>query len=189
MVVLDKFSISNTFSKDVKGKGEYAEKDFLEYFFSNPKNDSKTLHDVREVAEYQKLDIDFVVDNEGGSVLPDIREVFSNKSRYMKIEVKYSGPALRTGKFAFEMVSHSRFGWGFNCKCDFMYVVFGEEYEKNKFKTIKRGLINFQKWIEFIRDKSNFTEVYYNNDENIIVNIMTRLSEMVQKYVLKYINK
>jgi hypothetical protein len=183
-VILDNFSVVNTFKTDIKGKGKFAEEDFIAYFNSNDKNKGKYLHDVRDKAEYHNVDIDFVIDNEGSNILPDINTVFQNQKRYIKIEVKYSGPALNTGNLAFEMISHSRFGWGFKTKCDYMYFVFGD---KNEICCKKRGIINLQKWINYINDKSNYTEVYFNRGENIIVNIMTKLDDMENKGVINYV--
>lgn len=189
MVTLEQFSIKNTFKVDNKGKGKFAEDDFVKYFYENPKNVNKTLHDVRENPEYQKIDVDFVIDNNGESVLPDKKTVFSESKRFIKVEVKYSGPALRTGKIAYEVVSHSRRGWACKTECDYIYVVFGEENPDKTFTVKKRGLINFPQWEAFIDDKANRTEIYYNKDENIIVNIMTYLDDMEEKGVLQYVKE
>lgn len=187
MVTLEEFSVKNSFSTDCKGKGKFAENDFIHYFNSNHKNQDKFLHDVRENPEYQKIDIDFVIDNDGNNKLPDIKTVFLNEKRFIKVEVKYSGPALRTGKIAYEVVSHSRRGWACKTKCDYIYTVFGEDDGNNSFIVKKRGLIHFPSWEEFIDDKTNRTETYCNKGENVIVNIMTYLDDMEKKGVLKYI--
>ena len=187
MVTLENFSVVNSFKTDCKGKGEYAENDFINYFNNNPKNNGKTLHDVRKIPEYQKVDIDFVIDNNGEEILPDISSVFANKERYVKIEVKYSGPALRTGKFAYEVISHSRRGWAVKTQCDYIYVVFGEENSNGSFLTKKRGIIDFHKWEDFIDDKSTVTEIYCNKGENIIINILTYLKDMEEKKVLVFV--
>lgn len=184
-VVLDKFSVVNTFGTDLKGKGEFAEEDFIKYFYSNPKNKGKILHDVRDKTEYHNVDIDFVIDNQGLNILPDINIVLTDKKRFTTIEVKYSGPALNTGNLAYELVSHSRLGWGAITKCDFLYIVFGD---KNTICAKKRGIINLDEWKKFINDRSNYTKVYINNSENTIVNILTKLDEMEKKGVLTYIN-
>ena len=187
MVELDSFSVSNTFSTDVKGKGKFAEEDFIEYFNNNPKNVNKTLFDVREKDDYQDIDIDFVIDNEGGNILPDIETVFSNKQRYVKVEVKYSGPAYKTGKYAFEMISHSNFGWGYKTKCDYIYTTLIRDYKKDPYDIAARGIIDFKKWEIFIKDRKNCREIYYNKGENIIVNIMTYLQDMEKNGIINYI--
>lgn len=187
MTILENFSVVNPFKKDCKGKGDFAEQDFISYFINNPKNKTKSLHDVRTIPDYQKIDIDFIIDNNGEKILPDINTVFIDKNRFVKVEVKYSGPALRTGKFAYEVVSHSRRGWACKTKCDYIYVVFGEELPDGSFITKKRGLINFSNWESFIDDSSNRTEIYYNKGENGIINIMTFIDEMTRKGVLKFI--
>lgn len=187
-VILDSFKTKNSFSVDCNGKGKFAENVFLEYFFKNEKNANKTLFDVRNNKEYQEVDIDFVIDNEGGSELPTIDDVFYKKNRFIKVEVKYNGPALKSGKIAFEVVSHSRRGWGCTSRCDYMFVVFGEDESVDKYKVKKIGMIDFKKWTKFIDNKSNKTETYVNEDENKIVNIMTYLKDMEKDKVLTFIN-
>lgn len=187
MIELDGFSIKNHFKTDVKGKGKFAENDFIEYFNSKDKNKDKTLLDVRELPEYQKIDVDFIIDNDNGSDIPSVKEAIFNGERYLKIEVKFNSPALRTGKIAFEVVSHSSRGWGMTSQCDYFYVVFGDEIGKNKYDIKKRALISLNRWKDFIDDKQNRRELYYNKDENGIVNIMTYLDDMERKNVLKYL--
>lgn len=195
MVVLDNFKTVNTFSVDCNGKGKCAENDFIQYFHSNPKNQNKTLFDVRMNKEYQIIDVDFVIDNEGGEILCDINEVLMNPKRYLKIEVKYSGAALKKNKplhrakMAFEMISHSYFGWGMICQCDYMYMTlgYGEKQNDGSYDIIKRCIIDFKKWKEAIRSKNIETDVYFNQDEGKIVNIMTYLDEMEKKGILMYI--
>lgn len=190
MVVLEEFSICNNFKTDCKGKGEFAENDFINYFYSNPNNKGKKLFDVREIKEYQDIDVDFIIDNNGNYLtLPDFNTVLYNKEQFLKIEVKYNSPAIKTGKFAFEMISHSNFVWGFKTKCDYIYVVFGKEEPKGIFNVLKRGIIDFEKWKDFISDRNNYREIYFNKDENIIVNIMTYLKDMKNKKVLNYITQ
>lgn len=187
MIELDGFSIKNNFKTDVKGKGKFAENDFIEYFNLKDKNKDKTLLDVRELPEYQKIDVDFIIDNEGGTNIPSVKETLFNEERYLKIEVKFNSPALRTGKIAFEVVSHSSRGWGMTSQCDYFYVVFGDEIGKDKYDIKKRALISLNRWKDFIDDKQNRRELYYNKDENGIVNIMTYLDDMEKKNVLKYL--
>lgn len=187
MVELENFSICNNFKTDNKGKGKLAEDDFIEYFYSNPKNNNKSLHKVTDNPDYQDVDIDFIIDNEGGKDLLDFQTVINNTERFTKVEVKYSGPALRTGKLAFEMISHSNFGWGYITKCDYIYTLFGENNPDGSYHAVKRGIIDFKKWESFIKDKKNRREIYVNKGENIIVNIMTYLNDMEKKGVLKFI--
>ena len=187
MVELENFSVSNNFKTDVTGKGKFAENDFINYFNSNTSNRNKRLFDVRDNFEYQNLDIDFVIDNEGGNELPDIDTVFSNKKRYIKVEVKYSGPAYKTRKYAFEMISHSNFGWGYKTKCDYIYTTLIRDYKKDPYDIAVRGIIDFKKWENFISDKENRREIYVNRDENVIINIMTYLEDMEKHKIISYV--
>ena len=186
MKFLEQYSIKNSFKVDCKGKGKFAEDIFIDYFNSNEKNHNKSLFDVRNTKDYQNKDIDFVIDNEGELVLPSVEEVLSNKERYIKIEVKYSGPALKTGNFAFEVISHSRRGWGIKTECDYIFVVFIKDNKVNEYEIGKLGIIDFKKWMDFIDDKSNYTKVTVNKDENYVVDILTKLDEMEKKGVLQY---
>jgi hypothetical protein len=187
MVELDNFSVSNNFRTDVKGKGKFAENDFINYFNNNPQNRHKKLFDVRENKDYQDNDIDFVIDNEGGNELPDVDTVFSNKKRFIKVEVKYSGPAYKTRRYAFEMISHSNFGWGYKTKCDYIYTTLIRDYKKDPYDIAARGIIDFKKWEKFISDRNNRREIYVNKDENIIVNIMTYLDDMEKNGIISYV--
>lgn len=187
VIKLDGFSISNDFTTDYRGKGKFAEEDFISYFNSNPKNKTKTLIDVRENIDFQKIDVDFVIDNNGTSNDITIDDVLGDRKRFVKIEVKYNGPALKTNKIAFELISHSKLGWGAFSECDYMYVVFGEETENNLYVVKKRGIIDFKKWKEFIQDKKNKREIYENQKENIICNIMTYLDDMEKEKVIIFI--
>ena len=49
----------------------------------------------------------------------------------------------------------------------------------------KDKMTTFERY--FIDDKQNCRELYYNKDENGIVNIMTYLDDMEKKNVLKYL--
>jgi hypothetical protein len=65
--------------------------------------------------------------------------------------------------------------------------VFGDEIGENKYNINKRVLISLSRWNDFIDDKLNRRELYYNKDEDGIVNIMTYLDDMEKKNVLKYL--
>lgn len=75
MKIIEKARVQNTFKTDCEGKGKFAEKVFVNYFRNNPKNKNKSLFDVRTIKYYQNTDIDFVIDNVGGNVLPSFEEV------------------------------------------------------------------------------------------------------------------
>ena len=188
IVELDGFSITNSFKTDCKGKGQFAENDFIKYFYTKNPNNNKTLLDVRDIPEYQKIDVDFIIDRHGGTKIPSVKESLFNEERYIKIEVKFNSPALRTNKLAYEVVSHSSRGWGITSKCDFFYMVFGEEVSNGEYIIKKRAFISLKRWQDFIDDKTNRRELYYNKGENGIVNIMTFLDDMERKNVLRYIN-
>ena len=113
----------------------------------------------------------------------ELKEALLNEERYLKIEAKFNSAALRTGKNAFEVVSHSSRGWGMTSKCDYFYFVFGDEIGENKYTINKRVLISLSRWNDFIDDKLNRRELYYNKDEDGIVNIMTYLDDMEKKNV------
>lgn len=196
-ITVKKFRERNSFSEDAEGKGKFAEQDFINYFYSRPKNKGKKLFDVRKPDEYRKKDIDFVIDNMGGDVLPDIDTVFANPDRYIKVEVKFNGPALRTGRYAYEIVSHGKPGWAEISECDYVYTVFGEEIGYKSYRVVKRGIIYFQKWKKYIEDNLGKTEllsdrkpkVYKmnNKDENGISNYLTQLEDMEKEGIFRYI--
>lgn len=188
-VMLNQFSICNSFQTDVEDKGKFAENDFINLFHKkiNKKND-KTLFDVSGVGEYRERDIDFVIDCEGGQQLPDIYTVFANPMRYKKVEVKYFGPAYKTGKIAYEMISHSGFGWGFITECDYIYAVLAKDHKQNPYDIAKRGWIKLKDWQNYIKSLKRWEreKCYFNSGENGIANIMTRLDDMEKKGVIKY---
>lgn len=184
-VVLQKYRVANTFREDYKGKGQYGEEDFITFFHSRPKNKNKTLFDVRHIPYYQKNDIDFVIDNMGGECLPSVETVFNEKERYIKIEVKFNTPALKTGNIAFETVSHGRKGWGEISKCDYVYFVFGEEVDKNKFITKKRGIIKFKEWYDYIKQKETPKKRFVNVEENI-VDILVKIEELEKRNIFHF---
>lgn len=187
MTEFDNFSVCNSFRTDVKGKGKLAEEDFINYFYNNPKNNGKTLHDVRNNPLYQYIDIDFIIDNDGFETLPNIDEVIYNKSRFIKIEVKYNGCALNTGKYAFEVISHSNLGWGVNTKCDYLYTLFGQNNSDGSYTPLKRGIIDFKEWKKFIRNKNNYRKVNYNKGENVIVDFLTDINDMIKNGILIFV--
>ena len=45
-ITVKKYRERNSFDTDVKGKGKFAEDDFIKYFYKNPKNSDKKLYDV-----------------------------------------------------------------------------------------------------------------------------------------------
>lgn len=191
------FKERNSFKEDSEGKGKFAEDDFVKFFYSRQKNRGKTLFDVSKERVYQKKDIDFVIDNMGENKLPDINTVFANPERYTKVEVKYNGPALDSGRYAFEIVSHGNPGWGTFCECDYIYTVFGKEIGNTKtYRVVKRGITYFKKWKKYIEDNKNSTEllsdhkpkVYQINgeDENIL-NYLTQLEDMEKEGIFRYI--
>lgn len=194
-IVVKKYRERNSFNADVEGKGKFAEQDFINYFNSRPKNKGKKLFDVRGVSGYQKKDIDFVIDNMGEDILPDIDTVFANPDRYKKVEVKYNGPALKTGRYAYEIISHGRPGWAKISECDFVYTVFGRE-ENKSFHVVKRGIIYFQKWKKYIEDNIGKTELLSDrkpkvykmrNEEENILNYLTQLEDMEKEGIFRYI--
>ena len=193
-ITVKKYRERNSFNTDVKGKGKFAEDDFIKYFNSNPKNSSKKLYDVRDVHEYQKKDIDFVIDNLGEGVLPDINTVFANPERFKKVEVKYNGPALKTGRYAYEVISHGRPGWAAISECDFVYTVFGEQIG-NSYRVVKRGIIFFKRWKKYIEDNKNNPELLSDykpkvysmrNEEENILNYLTQLEDMEKERIFRY---
>lgn len=189
-VLLQNFSVCNTFEEDDKTKGKFGENDFIKFFNKklNPKCD-KTLFDVSGIQEYRKVDIDFIIDMECGKLLPDIYTVFANPERYKKIEVKYNGPAYKNGKLAFEMISHSGFGWGFITQCDYFYFVLARDYKKDPCDIAKRVWIKRIDWINYIKNtpRNKREKCYLNSGEYGIGNIMTSLDDMEKNGILKYV--
>ena len=194
-ITVKKFRERNSFDTDVKGKGKFAEDDFIKYFYGNPKNRGKKLYDVRDVREYQKKDIDFVIDNMGEDVLPEIDIVFANPERFKKVEVKYNGPALKTGRYAYEVISHGRPGWAVISECDFVYTVFGEQIG-NSYRVVRRGIIYFQKWKKYVEDNKNNVELLSDNkpkvykmrnEEENILNYLTQLDDMEKEGIFRFI--
>ena len=194
-ITVKKYRERNSFDTDVKGKGKFAEDDFIKYFYKNPKNSDKKLYDVRDVREYQKKDIDFVIDNLGEDMLPDINTVFAHPERFKKVEVKYNGPALRTGRYAYEVISHGRPGWAKISECDFVYTVFGEQIG-NTYRVVKRGIIYFQKWKKYIEDNMDKTELLSDykpkvykmrNEEENILNYLTQLEDMEKEGIFRFL--
>ena len=183
MKIIDKARVQNSFKIDCEGKGAFAEEVFLKYFSNNPKNKGKKLHDVRYKREYQNIDTDFIIDNDNCDVLPDFETVLSDTNRFIKVEVKYNTPALKTGKIAYEINSHGRDGWAKKTKCDYIFNVFGEE-KNGEYCVIKIGIIDFPKWKECIEKGIIKTEKYHITSENI-TNILTYLNEMEKKGILK----
>lgn len=189
-VLLQQFSVCNSFDEDEKTKGKFGEKDFIKFFNKklNPNHD-KTLFDVSGVQEYRDVDIDFIIDMECGNVLPDIDTVFSKPDRYKKIEAKYNGPAYQSGKLAYEMISHSGFGWGFITRCDYFYFVLARDYKNDPWDIAKRVWIKRSDWINYIKNTPRYKreKCYFNSGEYGIGNIMTSLSDMEKKGILKYV--
>lgn len=191
-VMLNQFSICNSFQTDVEDKGKFAENDFINLFHKkmNKKND-KTLFDVRKVQEYRDRDIDFVIDMMCGNELPDIETIFANPSRYKKIEVKYNGPAYNSRKLAYEMISHSGFGWGFITECDYIYFAFARDHKENPYDIAERGWVKLKDWQNYIKSLKRWEreKCYLNSGENGIANIMTNLDDMAKKGIIKYLSK
>ena len=69
----------------------------------------------------------------------------------------------------------------------YMTLGYGEKQNDGSYDIIKRCIIDFKKWKEAIRNKNIETDVYFNQDEGKIVNIMTYLDEMEKKGILMYI--
>lgn len=196
-ITVKKFKERNSFKEDSEGKGKFAEDDFVKFFYSRQKNRGKILFNVSKVKEYQNIDIDFIIDNMGENELPDIDTVLANPERYTKVEVKYNGPALSSRRYAFEVISHGKPGWGKISKCDYIYTVFGEKIENTKtYRVVERGIIYFEKWKEYIENNKNSTEllsdrrpkVYQmkSEDENIL-NYLTQLEDMEKEGILRYV--
>jgi hypothetical protein len=186
-VVLNRFRVSNDFKTDSEYKGKKAEEDFINFFHSRPQNKNKTLFDVRNINTYRNIDVDFVIDNQGNPNLPDFDSVMSNPDRFVKIEVKYNGPALSKGRINFEVISHSKRGWGVLSHCDYMYFVLGNGRDDNKYSVEKRALVNFKLWNDFVRDKNNRVDVFKNFDENTVINFMCYINDLVKKNILIFL--
>ena len=174
------------FHKDVR-ESKFAEKDFENMFYSNPKNQGKTLFDVTDVPQYRVIDVDYIIDNEGGNELGTLYDVLTNKKRYVKVEVKANGCALSTGRYAFEFNSHGKLGWGIVTQCDLIYTVL---VQKNTSNIIRRAWIKMPEWKRYVTDSNNRDAMCINHilNENV-TDVLCQMSDMERKGVLLYIDK
>ena len=174
------------FHKDVR-ESKFAEKDFENMFYSNPKNQGKTLFDVTDVPQYRVIDVDYIIDNEASNELGTLYDVLTNKKRYVKVEVKSIGCALSTGRYAFEFNSHGKLGWGIVTQCDLIYTVL---VQKNTSNIIRRAWIKMPEWKRYVTDSNNRDAMCINHilNENV-TDILCQMSDMERKGVLKYIDK
>ena len=163
--------------------GKIGEKDFENHFEKCNKN-GYSIFDVREFKEYQKIDIDYVIDIKGEKQLPPVEDVLK-EDRYIKIEVKLDSRANDTGNIPYEMISHSSSGWCVTTKSDYVYIVL---VEKDGVNIIKRGWINMKRWHEFCANRNCNKKISYIVSENGIVDLLCKMSDLENNGVLKWIN-
>lgn len=183
MGIVEKTERKPNYYKDIKTFGKCAEDDFISHFYDNPSNNNKTLFDVRNIKQYQNVDIDFIIDKNGDN---EINETFENvliNNRYVKVEVKYNSVALETGYLAYESISHGSLGWGDVTKCDLIYQVFTE---RDSLKIVKRAWIYMNKWKNYLADRNNKKKLSIIKNEDI-VDLLCDLYDMENKGVLKFI--
>ena len=183
MGIIKKAGREPDFESDNAKFGKLAEDDFIRNFNNNPRNKEKTLFDVRDKKEYQKIDVDFVIDNDGGTELPNIEEVLSNTERYRKIEVKYNSRALDTGWITFEVYSHKNAGWGLFTKSDLLYIVFTNPYGEI---ILERAWIYMDKWKEYAFNRETKTRPNWIENEKVF-DILHELGDMKNKGIIYFI--
>lgn len=183
MGVLEKTERKPNYFKDIKTFGKCAEDDFIKRFYDNPSNKDKTLFDVRNIKEYQNIDVDFIIDKNGENEINDTFETIISNKRYIKVEVKYNSVALETGYLAYESISHGSLGWGDITKCDIIYQVFAE---RDTLKITKRAWIFMSKWKEYLANRNNKKKLSIIKNEDI-VDLLCDINDMEKKGVLKYI--
>lgn len=183
MGIIKKTGREPDFESDNSKFGKLAENDFIRNFNNNPRNKEKTLFDVRDKKEYQKIDVDFVIDNDGGTELPNIEEVLSNTKRYRKVEVKYNSRALDTGWITFEVYSHKNAGWGLFTKSDLLYIVFTNPYGET---ILERAWIYMDKWKEYAFNRETKTRLNWIENEKVF-DILHELNDMKNKGIIYFI--
>ena len=163
--------------------GKVAEADFETVIVPKVMDKGYNVFDVRDFPEYQKKDVDYVIDTEGAESLPSIKEVISNR-RYIKIEVKLDSRGLETGNFPYELESHSNAGWCVVTKCDYIYLALTE---RDKDTILKRCWINKEKWDDYCANRSIKKRTSRIEDESI-TDLLCNMSDMERSGVLEWIN-
>ena len=171
--------------KDIE-YGKVGEIDFLDVVKHHKCFKNLKCFDVREVREYQHVDIDFVLVDVSykSDELPDIKEVIKNDF-FKKVEVKLDSVATSTGRLPYEVVSHGHAGWCDITKCDIVYLVLTE---RDSDIIVKRAIVDMNKWREYCGDRKNKKKVSFLQKEEI-VDLLCDLEDMRNKGVLCWFKK
>jgi hypothetical protein len=208
MAVLESAIEPRDYNKYLNTYGKEGEKDFEIYIKPYIEKKNYSLHNVSDIKEYQHISIDYIIDKSNRTELPDINTVI-NDDNFVKIEVKNTFTAQKTGNMAYELTTSTKLndknrngykkkkdkngnlleygydcvGWCLKTKANFIYHTFSN---KETHQIEKRAWIDMSKWHEFVKNPLNqlTTNIILNER---VVDILCPISLMIEQNIFKYI--
>lgn len=169
MGVVNETTRKPNYYNDIEKYGKFGEDIFINYAKDKCCKKGYRLIDVREDKEYQKKDIDFIIDK--------------GESGEEKIEVKVDTRALETGNLPFEYISHCASGWSVATECDKVFMVLAEDgYELKAMVALWIDMTKWKEWMS-VRD-SNGRMINYIKSESGIVDILCKIEVLKEKGII-----
>ena len=174
MGIVKKTSREPNYYSDINTYGKLGENIFINYISDKCNKKGYKLIDVRNDFEYQKKDIDFIIDKNGNG--------------QENIEVKVDTRAIETGNIPFEYISHSSSGWSVVTECDKVFMVLAKDGEQ--IHPVKALWIDMNKWKEWMKKRDlNGRKINYIKSENGIVDILCKIDVLKEEdIIIKEIN-
>lgn len=209
MAVLETAIEPRDYDKYLNTYGKEGESDFIKYITPHNKRKNYSLFDVTDIKEYQHISVDYVISKMNLDKLPDIETVVKDDN-FIKIEVKNSFTALKTGNMAYELTTSTKLndnnrkyyhkkvdkngellkygydcvGWCLKTKANLIYHTFTN---KDTHEIEKRAWIYMDKWHEFVKNPLNQLMTNIILDERV-VDILCPIKKMEEQKVLQFIN-
>ena len=208
MSILDSAIETRDYDLYLNTYGLEGERDFELYINKFLVSKGYKLYNVVNIKEYLHNSIDYVIDKLSRDNLPVIDEVI-NDDNFIKIEVKNSFTALKTGRLAYELTTSTELndrnrkyyykkydksgnllkygfdcvGWSLKTKSDYIYHTFSD---KDTHEIKKRAWIDMKKWHEFVKNPLNELSTNIILDERV-VDILCKIDLMERQGILKFI--
>lgn len=209
MAVLDTAIEPRDYDKYLNTYGKEGESDFIKYITPHNNRKNYSLFDVTGIKEYQYISVDYVISKLNLDILPGIETVVKDDN-FIKIEVKNSFTALKTGHMAYELTTSTKLndnnrkyynkkvdkngellkysydcvGWCLKTKANLIYHTFTN---KDTHEIEKRAWIYMDKWHEFVKNPLNQLMTNIILDERV-VDILCPIKKMEEQKVLQFIN-